>query len=271
MNSRERQRYWKVQTNKKNRIVSVYKAKFYNALQKDTNSFLNSIQNGGIAGGRSFANSFIVSNGITAALQHVLANVGVKYARLNYNELRQEKGFGKYLEWLQLIKDYLGLNFYDKGVFKIVQTSREMFVDILNMAVDKGWGYYEIANYIKNTVAGINRNRSEVIARTEVARAIHAGTYVGADKSPYQKEKVWIAAKDRRTRRNLRNDPQKADHWRLDGQTVNFDDYFTDKTNGIKMLHPHDPLAPASEVVMCRCSYAVLNKRDSSGRLIRKG
>jgi uncharacterized protein with gpF-like domain len=146
-----------------------------------------------------------------------------------------------------------------------------MFIDILNKAVDQGWGYYETARYIRDTITGINRNRAELIARTETGKAIHAGTYVGADKSPFQKEKVWIAAQDNRTRGNpFDGQRDHADHYRMDGQTVDFNDKFIDQRSGVEMNHPHDPEAPAKDVIQCRCTYAVVNKRDSQGRLIRK-
>jgi uncharacterized protein with gpF-like domain len=139
------------------------------------------------------------------------------------------------------------------------------------MAIDGGWGYFEMSRYIADNVPGINRNRAEVIARTEVGRAIHAGTYVGADESPFQKQKEWIAAQDDRTRGNPFNgERDKADHWNLDGQVVDFNAKFIDTRNGVQMNHPHDPEAPANEVIQCRCTYAVTNKRDSNGRLIRK-
>lgn len=264
MNKREQRRFWIVQTNKQNRIIKTYQKRFFAALQADARDFLEAYR---IGQGQQFINQFLVSERITAVLQQLINVVGSKYARMAYNGLRNEKALS---DWFYDIMNYLGQNFYDKGVFQIVKTSRQVFTDAFNIGLQEGWGYNDMARYVRERVTEINRYRSETIARTEVARAIHAGTYVGADKSPFEKQKTWISAQDNRTRRNPKLKPQGADHVRLNGQTVDFVQTFIDPSNGVQMLHPHDPSAPASEVINCRCQYATVNKRDANGRLIRK-
>lgn len=264
MTKREQRRFWIVQTNKQNRITKTYQKRFFAALQADARDFLEAYRQGQ---GQQFINNFLVSERITAVLQQLINVVGSKYARMTYNGLRNEKALS---DWFYEIMNYLGQNFYDKGVFQIVKTSRQIFTDALTLGVQEGWGYNEMARYVREKISGINRYRSETIARTEVARAIHSGTYVGADKSPFEKQKTWISAQDNRTRRNPKFKPQGADHVRLNGQTVDFVQTFIDPSNGVQMLHPHDPTAPASEIINCRCTYAVVNKRDANGRLIRK-
>ncbi|HEX4878179.1 MAG TPA: phage minor head protein [Chitinophagaceae bacterium] len=263
------------------RYIAKYRTKFFNALQSDARKFLAAYQDSPQAA-RRFTNDLITSPQITSTLTSLVREIGVKYARENYDSLRKEKGLGSSLEWMQAIMEYLGLNFYDKGVFKIVQTSREQFINALNKAVEGGWGYYDMARYIETELTVINRNRAEVIARTEVGRAIHSGSFVGADKSPFLKQKQWIAAKDNRTRGNPINDqtPQanakrRPDHWHMDGMIVGFDELFTDPRSGVQLNHPHDSgeggrLVPASEVIQCRCTYAITNKRDEQGRLVIK-
>jgi hypothetical protein len=54
--------------------------------------------------------------------------------------------------------------------------------------------------------------------------------------------KRWLATEDQRTR---------PDHREADGQTVPFGGMFV--VGGYLMSHPHDPTAPAKEVVNCRC------------------
>jgi uncharacterized protein with gpF-like domain len=270
MNRRQRRIYWNRERNRQIRYIAKYRTKFFNALQSDARAFLAAYQDSPQAA-RRFTNDLLVSPRITATLTQIVREIGVKYARQNFDTLRSEKALGSSLEWFQAIMEYLGLNFYDKGVFRIVQTSREYFISALNKAIEGGWGYYEMSRYIEQELTGINRNRAELIARTEVARAIHSGTFVGADKSPFQKQKQWIAAKDNRTRGNpINGQEDKADHWRLDGQSVDFEDKFTDPRNGSELNHPHDPEARAVDVIQCRCTYAVVNKRDENGRLIRK-
>lgn len=271
MNRRERKLFWNKERNKTNRYVEIYKVKFYNALMSDVKKFENAIIENGLQGGRSFAYSLILNEQLTRTMYELIATVGVKYAKENYQSLRSEKGMGRSIQWLQRILNYLGQHFYDKGIFQIVKTTRNLFIDVLNLAMDKGWGVRDIVKHIRETIPEINKRRAEVIARTELNTAIHSGTYVGADASPYEKEKIWISAQDSRTRTNPLNNSKKADHIELDGQRVDFNKMFKDESNGHELLHPGDRVnGQAVDVINCRCTYSTVNKRGADGRLVRK-
>ena len=270
MTARQRRIYWNRERNRAVKYINQYSNRFYNALQSDMAAFQNALRDGEQSA-RRFTNSLLFSDGISRTMASIIRNVAVTYARTNYNTLRKEKQFNTSEEWIQLIMDYLGTNFYDNGVLQIVKTSRKMMIDILELGNREGWGYADYSRYIAENVPGLNRNRADMIARTEVGRAIHAGTFVGADASPFVKQKVWVAAKDNRTRGNPFNGQKdKADHWHLDGQTVDFNDPFIDTRSGSQLMHPHDPQAGAADVIRCRCTFAIFNKRDSNGRLVRK-
>lgn len=270
MNARERKRFWIQHTNKKNRIVKDFSGRFERALKADTLPFLSAYQSGGQLAASRYINSLLISAPIQRVMSQMYKEIGSRYAKEAYGSLQVQKAFGTLAEWFDAIMQYIGMDFYNKGLLRITETTRKILQQVLDKSIQEGWGYLETAKYFKETIPGINSSRAEMIARTEAGKAIHAGTYVGADKSIWQKEKIWISAHDARTRRNPKYDPKKADHILLDGQTVDFNEYFHDDTNGVKMLHTHDPKAPASEVINCRCSYATVNKRDANGRLMRK-
>jgi uncharacterized protein with gpF-like domain len=270
MTARQRRTYWNRERNKAVKYITKYQKRFYNALQSDMQGFQNALRNSE-QDARRYVNNLLFSDGISGAMAALIREVGVRYARSNYNTLRKEKQFNTSEEWIQLIMDYLSTNFYNNGVLQIVKTSRTMMLDILELGNREGWGYSDYARYLSEKVPGLNRNRADMIARTEVGRAIHAGTFVGADKSPFEKQKMWVAAKDNRTRGNpINGQKDKADHWHLDGQTVDFNDKFVDRRSGTELNHPHDPQAGAADVIRCRCTFAIVNKRDANGRLIRK-
>jgi hypothetical protein len=270
MTARQRRIYWNRERNKAVKYITKYQKRFYNALQSDMQGFQNALRNSE-QDARRYVNNLLFSDGISGAMAALIREVGVRYARQNYDSLRKEKQFNTSEEWIQLIMEYLGTNFYNNGVLQIVKTSRTMMLDILELGNREGWGYADYAQYISQNVPGLNRNRADMIARTEVGRAIHAGTFVGADKSPFEKQKIWVAAKDNRTRGNpFKGQKDKADHWHLDGQTVDFNDKFVDRRSGTELDHPHDPQAKAVDVIRCRCTFAITNKRDANGRLIRK-
>lgn len=91
--------------------------------------------------------------------------------------------------------------------------------------------------------------REERIARTEAGRAWNTATLgaaqavTGPDK-PVVKQ--WVTRRDSRVR---------EDHADANGQLRLIDEPFT--VGGHEMSAPHDPTAPASQVVNCRCVLAV--------------
>jgi hypothetical protein len=91
------------------------------------------------------------------------------------------------------------------------------------------------------------KNRARTVARTEVVGAYNGGLHdaftmlVDGDTGT-EYVKRWLATEDQRTR---------PDHREADGQTVPFSQPFI--VGGFQMQHPHDPDAPAKEVINCRC------------------
>lgn len=91
------------------------------------------------------------------------------------------------------------------------------------------------------------KNRARTVARTEVVGAYNGGLHdafsmIVANEPDTEYVKRWLATEDQRTR---------PDHREADGQTVPFGQPFI--VGGFQMMHPHDPTAPAKEVVNCRC------------------
>lgn len=97
------------------------------------------------------------------------------------------------------------------------------------------------------------RYRSEVIARTESLRAIHAGAEEmyeqSVDSGTLARDLIvqtWHATRDGRTR---------TSHAAMNQQKRRLGDTFT-SGNGYPLKYPGDPDAPASETAQCRCSKA---------------
>lgn len=91
------------------------------------------------------------------------------------------------------------------------------------------------------------KNRARTVARTEVVGAYNGGlhdafTMLAESDPDTEYVKRWLATEDSRTR---------PDHVEADGQVVPFASPFI--VGGYQMMHPHDPTAPAKEVVNCRC------------------
>ncbi|MFF4147299.1 phage minor head protein [Streptomyces sp. NPDC001698] len=104
--------------------------------------------------------------------------------------------------------------------------------------------------------AQLGDDREERIASTEAGRAWNTATLgaardaAGPDK-PLVKQ--WISRGDSRVRR---------DHKAANGQIRLIDEPFT--VGGVHMDAPHDPAAPASQTVRCRCRLAVHPETQAS-------
>lgn len=109
----------------------------------------------------------------------------------------------------------------------------------------------EIDKMVRAYAARALKLRAETIARTETLRAVHLGSIEGwaqaiadGDIDPAQVERTWIQTFDRRTRDS---------HRAMRGQTRPFGIPFT-TGDGYSIMFPHDPAAPLSETVNCRCA-----------------
>ena len=80
----------------------------------------------------------------------------------------------------------------------------------------------------------------------------------GARKSPYKKEKIWIATHDKRTRDS---------HWSLDNQVRELEKPFH---NYEDIMQPGDPDASPANTINCRCAVAFQFLRDANGKLIKQ-
>jgi hypothetical protein len=101
---------------------------------------------------------------------------------------------------------------------------------------------------------GLLAARAETIARTEAGRNVHAGLEEAmrqaverGDVEAEELRREWIHAGGGKQSR--------ADHRAMDGITVAWSEDFV-MPSGVRMRHPHDANAPASETANCRCTVA---------------
>lgn len=117
----------------------------------------------------------------------------------------------------------------------------------LSAGIAAGETTEQIANRVRQA-ADITMPRALVIARTQVMSASNAGSYAQASLiADSTMQKQWIATEDSRTR---------DDHVHADQQIVPMLEKFT--VGGWAMGYPGDFMAPAGEVVNCRCTLGYL-------------
>lgn len=139
--------------------------------------------------------------------------------------------------------------------------SRQLAVDVgeaLRAGYANGEGVDLLAGRIADTL-GVNAknfksvgDRALTIARTEANGLANETTMEAMRTSGVVQSKKWYSIGDSRTRPH---------HSTANGQTVALDAKF--RVGSVEMDHPHDPKAPAGEVVNCRCRMlpVVTNER----------
>lgn len=205
---------------------------------------------------------------ITDAILGIYKDIGVRWGYITYRDLNQQKRANDtQVQLLQYMEQYFREFILDKITFQITEDTRDWIRETMIQGLADGKSYFEIARTLEP--ANLNNVRALRIVRTETVRAANAGAVEGAKKTGLVMNKIWISAKDNRTRRLPRD---SADHLHLDTQKVGMDGSFevqTKKHGVVKMLQPGDPSAPPECTINCRCTVGMEAIRDQRGRLIR--
>ena len=113
------------------------------------------------------------------------------------------------------------------------------------------------------------RWEAERIARTETTGAANYAAVKSGKVSGFVMQKHWISARDARTRRRPKAD---FDHAEMNGVKVDYNEDFIFNKGGLdedRLSYPGDPKGRAGNVINCRCTVAIIPKRDKKGNLIR--
>ncbi len=117
---------------------------------------------------------------------------------------------------------------------------------VLTQALSTGGTKYPVRAEIQAAL-NVSRARAQLIASTEVLTALSSGSAAvwdqARDELDLKLEAKWVSARDSRVRES---------HRRVNGEVRPYGKAFS---NGL--TRPHQPGAPAREVVRCRCSLLV--------------
>lgn len=209
------------------------------------------------------------SDNLAEPITELYKKVGVYHANETYKQIRRElaqKSAERNDNWARMIQEELQKTLVQFALVRTSETLRNHLILILQSSISKGLTTDEIVDvFVK---MGFTAMQAQRIVRTEVGRAANTGVKAAAQGFNYEMVKEWIAFRDSRTRGFKPNQPK--DHYDMDGQVVDFFDKFTDPRSGEQIEYPLAPEGSAGMVINCRCSYIVVPKRDSRGRLIRR-
>lgn len=131
----------------------------------------------------------------------------------------------------------------------LVGISNDLWTEMREGLLDgfkEGESIQQLRNRVQQS-AGFTMGRAEAVTRTEVVGASNAGAIDQVRATGLPSTKEWLATKDARTR------PTHRRVLGSEGQTaIPLDAKFM--VGGWPMDRPHDPNAPAEEVVRCRCT-----------------
>jgi F like protein/ADP-ribosyltransferase exoenzyme len=148
------------------------------------------------------------------------------------------------------VPDHFTADFVNQQANKLKGISQDLWQNIqqeLAAGVAAGESVEKLADRVREA-ASITMPRALVIARTQVMAASNAGSYAQASLiADSTMQKQWVATEDSRTR---------EDHVHADQQIVPMTGMFI--VGGWSMSYPGDFMAPAGEVVNCRCTLGYL-------------
>lgn len=136
-------------------------------------------------------------------------------------------------------------------VGKICDNLRELLRTTLTNAISNNATKQDATKEVKKVWKEISTARARLIARTETTTAAGFAQMETAKEFTIKLDKVWISARDSRTRQ---------DHRTADGQRVKMEEDFM--IGGAKMAHPGDPRGGAGNCCNCRCTVAFVPQKE---------
>lgn len=139
-------------------------------------------------------------------------------------------------------------------IANIQATTNAQIRKVIALGIESGATPEVIAGQIRQQFDVIKGARAATIARTEMSAALNHGALETAKETQIRRQeeitKTWITILDGNCR---------DDHCNAHGQPRKIDELFS--VGGTMMSRPHDPSAPAEQVVNCRCTMAFKKQR----------
>ncbi len=281
MTQTERIKYGKEVERMNRRYESLYYPKVFKAIQFKADQIINVLKRDGLNAAKHFLHTDISNVALSHTVGEMYKVVGLRHAQRVSAGLNREpkkksffipmqvKRLGSNPAWIRFIQQFLAKFLLEKITFAVNVTTRNALLSVLDQATEIGWGETEIVSRLSDLP--FTKFQAARIVRTEVGRAAEVGTAAASETFPFEQNKEWIAIRDNRTRGNpTTGDKDHADHYRMDGQIVDSQGRFKDPRSGNELRFPKDPAGEAEDVINCRCTHAVVAKRDVNGRMIPK-
>ena len=254
-----------------------YEKKAYKELQKVFSKWNRKIINADIKEKNieKQLEALINENDMFDTYYQIYFNIGVKHGLRvgKFINIELQKAF-TIVDFMALFERNLPLFLRQFGITRIQQVHQTYLEDVFKLFDDR----LKAGKTLKETTDEVFRMmrsprfyrwQAERIARTETTGAANYGAVQSGDVSGFIMEKRWISALDARTRRQPES---HYDHRQMNGKRVGLKEPFIFNPKSLRedrLFYPGDPNGQAGNVINCRCTVAVVPKRDKNGRLIR--
>ena len=275
MNATQRSDYWLKVERLRVKLDRKYSSLFYGALKSELEAFAKDVKRLGPEAALSGLGAVAWDEKLMPIMRQMYREVAVIFGNATFRAIsvdskKAANPYGLNNDFLENITSYLiEWGFYLAAL--MTKTTKDRLVLLVTKAVADGLSVDDIvALILSEGQFAFMRYRATMIARTEVMRASNFSSLIGAERHPFFVDKIWISRRDSRTRRIPKD---VYDHWDMDGQTVEYNQYFTSIDRGgrpIIVEAPGDPTAPRGFTINCRCAVAFIPRRDANGQLIMK-
>jgi hypothetical protein len=201
-------------------------------------------------------------------------NVGVAHAQRVGKDINLELKAFTLADFMVLFENELPMFLRNFGITRmqlVHNTYLNVIFEMFNERLKEGKTLKETTDEIFEIMRRprFYRWEAERIARTETTGAANYAAIKSGQVSGFVMEKLWISATDVRTRRKPK---AHYDHFEMNGKKVGLKENFIFNPKSLdydELSYPGDPKGRAGNVINCRCTVAVVPKRDKNGRLIR--
>jgi uncharacterized protein with gpF-like domain len=274
MNAKQQREYWTKVERLRRQLDVKYTALFNEAIKKELTEFVNDINIAGLQGALSLMGAYAWNESMMTIMNKLYKESAVIFGNAVYRAVgvmgQKSDTFGFNSEWVKEVLNFL-VQYGFTLVSNMTQTTKAKLQEIVAKGIQEGKSIDQITkDILSDETTGYSMMRAKRIARTEVMRASNYAAMIGADKHPFEVDKVWISARDKRTRRIPKD---MYDHYDMNGQKVGWADDFTSTGKRGDLVvagFPGDPTTPAGFSINCRCTVGFEPKRDANGKLIRK-
>ena len=274
MNAKQQREYWTKVERLRNQLDVKYSSLFNDAIKKELTQFVNDINKFGTEGALSQMGAYAWSESMMTIMEKLYKESAILFGNAVFRAVgvmgQKSNTFGLNNEWVAEVISFL-VQYGFTLVSNITQTTKAKLQEIVAKGIQEGKSIDQITKDImSDETTGYSVMRAKRIARTEVMRSSNYASMIGADKHPFEVDKIWISARDKRTRRIPKDN---YDHFNMNGQKVGWADDFTStgkKGDLVLAGFPGDPTTPAGFSINCRCTVGFEARRDANGKLIKK-